>query len=100
MARAKLFVGAGVGLCYFLVSAILLGHQNKESSVIAAREEMLRRSPCPDCVIIAGGSNLIYGIRSSVVEAGLELDTRTKRVVNVSLINEGYSFNNYFKWLS
>jgi hypothetical protein len=100
MARAKLFVGAAVGLCYFLVSVIFLGHQSTASGVIATREGMLRRSPCPDCVVIAGGSNLIYGIRSSVVEAGLELDTRTKRVVNISLWNEGYSFNNYLKWLS
>lgn len=98
MARAKLFVGAVVGLGYFVVSVILLGHQNIASSVIAAREAMLRRSPCPNCVIMAGGSNLIYGLRSNIVEAGLELDTH--RVVNVSLWNEGFSFNNYFQWLS
>jgi len=37
MARAKLFAGAAIGLCYFLVSFILLGHRNTASSVIVQR---------------------------------------------------------------
>ena len=100
MARAKLFAGAAIGLCYFLVSFILLGHRNTASSVIAAREDILKRSPCINCIIIAGGSNSIYGIRTGIVEDRLGLDTRAQGVVNVALWNEGFSFSSYFQWLS
>jgi hypothetical protein len=100
MARVKILFGAMIALGYILISFLLPWHRTAASSVIIAREEMLRDSRCNNCVLLAGGSNAVYGIQSGQIEVDLGLFTNKRSVINVSLLGEGFAFDNYYLWLS
>ena len=100
MGRAKLLCGAIVACCYSVIAYVLLGWNSPASSTIAAREAMVRRLSCIYCPLILGGSNSIFGVRARVLDEDVALDKGALHFVNLSLWKEGFSFRNYYAWLS
>lgn len=99
MVHVKLAGGCTIVLCYLLLSFVF-DHFSKPSTVIVAREEMVVHTPCVNCIAILGGSNAVYSVRSKFYDAEVGRNSTDRTLLNLSLWNEGFGFENYITWLS